>query len=176
MISFPANRPAIQFGSCQVVDYDTVWLEEAIHQAAEMAQAGEFSVHREIRQGIDLYLEQRCPLRVLHLEHLFDKIRRMLEQIGCDHIAANLAVTAPPITVSLIDKARDAGNGFELAFFEALRIDLRELKCSGARMIHFTGLRESVAILRGKKRWSKDCELLSQEIHSFVGSPHTPEG
>lgn len=168
MISFLANRPALQIGPYQVLDYDTVWLEDAILRAAHAADQSEFSLHCEIRQGIDLYLEQRCPLQLLHLEDLFDRVRKMLSKIGCQRIADELVVIAPPITVSLVEKAEEAGNGYELAFFEGLRVDLSELKQSGASIIHITGIRESAAILRGQTKWTKNCGILFNEIQSFV--------
>ncbi|MFK7852043.1 MAG: hypothetical protein AB8D78_13795 [Akkermansiaceae bacterium] len=168
MISFVGNRPAIQIGSYQVVDYDTAWLEVAISRAAKAADHEDFPLVSEIRNGVELYLENKCPLKLLELEDLFERLRKMLTKIGCSQIAEKLEPLAPPVTVSLVSAATEAGNGFELAFFETLRVELLELRSAGAETIHFTGLRESARILRGMSKWNKACDAMLAEIKAFI--------
>ena len=173
MISYIGNRPAIQIGTHQVFDYDTVWLEDALRRAARAADHEDFPLIPEIRNGVELYLENQCALRLLHLEDLFERMRKMLVKIGCERIAEKLEPLAPPLTVSLIAAARSAGNGFELAFFETIRAELSELRGAGAEDIRFTGLRESAMILRGKSKWTRQCEALLAEITAFLDSAGT---
>ncbi len=170
VISFIGNRPAIQIGTHQVLEYDTSWLEDAIQRAARAADQEDFPLVSEIRNGIELYLEHKCALRLLHLEDLFERMRKMLVKIGCERIADKLEPLAPPVTVSLIHAARAAGNGFELAFFETIRAELFELRTAGAEVIHFTGLRESARILRGQEKWNNGCESLLAEIREFISA------
>ena len=92
----------------------------------------------EIRLGIEQYLETKCPLRLLPLGDLYDRMRRMLVRIGCETIADKLEPLAPPVTLSLPRFAKDAGNGFELAFFGALKDELAHLRSAGAEEIRFT--------------------------------------
>jgi hypothetical protein len=173
VISYIGNRPAIQIGTHQVFDYDTVWLEDALRRAARAADHEDFPLIPEIRNGVELYLENQCALRLLHLEDLFERMRKMLVKIGCERIAEKLEPLAPPLTVSLIAAARSAGNGFELAFFETIRAELSELRGAGAEDIRFTGLRESAMILRGKSKWTRQCEALLAEITAFLDSAGT---
>jgi hypothetical protein len=168
VISFINQRPAIQIGPYQVLDYDTEWLEDAIMRAAKAADHENFPMAQEIRYGVELYLESKCALRLLHLEDLFERVRKMLVKIGCAPIADKLQPLAPPVTVSLVHTANAAGNGFELAFFETLRNELSELREAGAEKVHFTGLRESAQILRGKSKWNKHCDALLEEIRIFL--------
>ena len=168
MISFIGNRPAIQVGRHQVVDYDVAWLDEAIRRAARAAEIENFPFVEDIRGGVEKYLETKCPLRMMNLDELFDRLRQMLEKIGCAHIAEKLETTAPPLTFSLVRAAMEAGNGFELAFFEALRSELRELRSAGASEIRFTGLREASLILRGTSKWNKACDTIHAEIEAFL--------
>jgi hypothetical protein len=170
LISFIGNRPALQIGPYQVLDYDTVWLEDALRRAARAADHEDFPLVSEIRSGVELYLENKCALRLLHLDDLFAKMRKMLVKIGCERIAEKLEPLAPPLTVSLIKTANAAGNGFELAFFESIRAELATLRDAGAEDIRFTGLRESAMILRGKSKWGKDCDSLLEEITAFLES------
>ena len=170
MISLIGNRPALQIGRYQVIDYDTAWLDLALRRAAIAAEVEDFPFVEDIRSGVVQYLETKCPLKLLPLEELFARMRKMLVKIGCDHIAAKLAPLAPPVTVSLVRTAMQAGNGFELAFFETLRMELTDLRAAGAEEIRFSGLRESLLILRGTEKWNKHCEILQTEIEGFLGN------
>src|SRR5690606_35235313 len=114
--------------------------------------------------------ETRCPLRLLPLEDLFDRMRHMLQRIGCDGIAEKLEPLAPPVTLSLVGAAREAGNGFELAFSEHLRKELAELRAAGAEEIRFTGLRESALLLCGAEKWDPRCDIMLADIRSFIGN------
>lgn len=170
MISLIGNRPALQIGRYQVLEYDTAWLEVALQRAAAAADQQDFPFIADIRGGIVQYLETKCPLKLLQLGDLFEKVRKMLVKIGCERIAEKLEPLAPPVTVSLVRAAMEAGNGFELAFFETLRGELSDLRSAGAEEIRFTGLRESTLILRGSPKWSKDCEVLLAEIRGFLNA------
>lgn len=164
------NRPALQIGRHQVLDYDTSWLEDALRRAARAADHEDFPFVSDIRDGVEQYLETKCPLRLLHLEDLFERMRKMLVKIGCERIAEKLEPLAPPVTISLVNAATSAGSGFELAFFETLRCELRELRRAGAEEIHFTGLRESALILSGQPKWNKNCQVLHSEIRGFLSA------
>jgi hypothetical protein len=168
VISLIGNRPALQIGRYQVIDYDTGWLDSALHRAALAANHEDFPFVADIRSGIVQYLETKCPLKLLPLDELYDRMRRMLVKIGCEKIAEKLEPLAPPVTVSLVRAAMEAGNGFELAFFEMLRSELAALRAAGAEEIHFTGLRESAMVLRGAMKWNRHCQALLTEIEAFV--------
>ena len=170
MIAFLNQRPAIQIGPYQVLDYDTDWLEDALMRAAKAADHENFPMAQEIRYGVELYLESKCSLRLLQLGDLFDRMRKMLVKIGCAPIADKLRPLAPLVTVSLVNTATSAGNGFELAFFETLRTEIAELREAGAEKVHFTGLRESTRILRGESKWNKHCDALLEEIRIFLAA------
>jgi len=168
MISLIGNRPALQIGRYQVIEYDTGWLDDALRRAALAANHADFPFVADIRSGIVKYLETKCPLKLLPLEDLYDRMRRMLVKIGCEFIAEKLEPLAPPLTVSLVRAATEAGNGFELAFFAALGAELRNLRAAGAEQIQFIGLRESTLILRGTAKWNKHCDNLLSEISAFL--------
>ncbi|MEN9974500.1 MAG: hypothetical protein RLZZ282_506 [Verrucomicrobiota bacterium] len=168
MISLIGNRPALQVGRYQVIDYDTAWLDDALARAARAAGCEDFPFVADIRSGIVKYLETRCSLKLLQIEDLYARVRLMLGQIGCERIAVKLELLSPPVTVSLIRASMEAGNGYELAFFVRLRAELSELRAAGAEEIHFTGQRESSLILRGATKWNKQCESLLAEIQAFL--------
>ena len=168
VISLIGNRPALQIGHYQVIDYDTAWLDVALLRAARAADHQDFPFTADIRNGIVQYLETKCPLKLLQISDLFERVRQMLVEIGFARMAEELEPLAPPVTVSLIRTAMDAGNGFELAFFETLRRELGALRAAGAEEIYFIGLRESSLILRSSREWNKQCEILLLEIGIFL--------
>lgn len=170
MISLIGTRPAIQVGRHQVIHYDTSWLGTALRRAATAAERQDFPFVDEIRRGIEQYLENKCPLRLLPLTDLYERMRHMLVRIGCETIAEKLEPLAPPVTLSLPRLAKDAGNGFELAFFGALRDELADLRAAGAEEIRFTGLRECAQLLRGSEKWDSHCDQLLLEIRTFLGN------
>jgi hypothetical protein len=175
VISLIGNRPALQIGRYQVIDYDTGWIDDALRRAARAANHEDFPFVDDIRSGVVKYLETRCPLKLLPIGELYDRMRRMLVKIGCGRIAENLTPLAPPVTVSLVRAALEAGNGFELAFFEMLRSELADLRAAGAEVIRFTGLRESAMILRGSGKWNKRCQGMLIEIEAFLRDWDRPE-
>lgn len=178
MICFIRNRPALQIGSQQVFDYDTAWLDTALERAAEAAEAVDFPFVADIRSGVVRYLEAHCPLQLMPIGDLYDRMRRMLVKIGCEHIAVHLRPLAPPVTVCLHRTAKQAGAGFELGFFESLRSELTRLREAGVEEIRFTGMQACVMELRAVSTWNAGCERLQQEIALFLDNwktAHTSE-
>ena len=149
MICLVGKLPVLKVGRHHVSSYDTAWIDVALQRAAHSCDRADFPFIDDIRDGILHYLEHKCPWRVLPLEDLFERMKRMLRRIGCDAIADNLKPLAPPITLSIARAAREAGNGFELAFYRKLQEEIDDLHARGAEEFHFTELRESARILLG---------------------------
>ncbi len=168
MICIVGNRPVIQIGRHQVTGYDTGWLRETILRGAQAAERDDFPFIDDLLGGILYYLETKCPLRVLTIEELHTRVRRMLERIGCNAIARTLPLLAPPVTLSLTRAAKEAGNGFELAFFNQINDEIQDLKMHGVEELYFTGTRDCVKLLRGVTRWTTRCEQLHEEIITFL--------
>ena len=168
MICIVGNLPVLKVGHHHVVGYDTDWIDEALNRAAIASNRQDFPFIDDIRDGVMHYLEHRCSLRVLPLEDLYERMRVMLRKIGCDAIASNLVPLAPPITVSLVKSAREAGNGFELVFFCLLTEEINHLRESGAESIRFCDIHESAGIMRGGKTKTKACKQLCSEIVAFL--------
>ncbi len=175
MICLAGNFPALQIANQQVAGYDASWIDEALARAAIASNRQDFPFIDEIRDGIIHYLENRCPLRVFALEDLFERMRVMLRKIGCQAIADHLTPLAPPVTVSLVKSAREAGNGYELVFFKILSEEIDALKLAGAETIRFRDLDECVALLTSdqrSRRRQKVGEQLKAEIIAFLKRFH----
>ncbi|GAA5481722.1 hypothetical protein [Haloferula sargassicola] len=168
MIALIGNRPVIQVGRYQVHDYDTGWLGDALRRAARAADREDFPCLDEIQQGIEYYLETRCSLQLLPLQELFDRLRRLLETIGCRPLAEHLEPLAPPVTLCLETLAHEAGDGFELAFFQLLRDEIDDLRQAGAEEVRFVRLRESALHLCHADDWNDRCDQFLSEVRSFL--------
>ena len=172
MIALIGNRPVLQVGRHQVHEYDTAWLVDSLRRAALAAEKDDFPFLEEIALGVEEYLESRCPLQLLPLPSLFERMRRMLEKIGCATIAEKLEPLAPPVTFNLADAAREVGGGFEIGFFTHLRREIEELHTAGAEEVRFTGLRDAVLHLCQREQWDGACDQLSRELHDFLSRHH----
>lgn len=168
MIAFTGNRPVLQVGRHQVTHYDTTWLFEALQRAAVDAELDGFPCLEEIGQGVEHYLETKCPLRLMTADQLHQRVRKMLFAVGCASIAESLRPFAPPVTISLVVAARQSGSGLELAFFEAIRSEVAELRRHGAAAVRFTHHREAVLMVVGREDWDQVCQRLLDELSEFL--------
>ena len=82
MICIVGNRPVLQIGRHQITGYDTQWLHDTILRGAEAAERADFPFVDDLMEGILHYLDHKCPLRVITIEELHARVRRMLERIG----------------------------------------------------------------------------------------------
>ena len=69
-----------------------------------------------------------------------------------------------PVETDLLALANSVGEGFELAYFNRLREVLRYHLSSSPPVVKFTGLRSSVKVLLGLRRWNAKCRLLNDQI------------
>ena len=156
--------PVLKVGEYQISNYDTHWIRCAIEHAAERANQPHFIFIDDIYNGIIHYLEHKCPLSLLLIEDLYERISHTLKRIGCESIANALQIECPPITISLERTAKEAGNGYELAFYQILHTEMRDLKKLGVKEVFFSEIKESVLILQQSSYWHDDCEQLEKDI------------
>lgn len=168
MICIVGNLPVLQVGRYQITGYNTQWIRQAIEQAAVRANQAEFAFTEDVYEGVIHYLEHKCTLRLLTLEDLYKRLSHMLSRIGYDSIANALEPIAPPVTISLERAARDAGNGYELAFFHELQTELLNLKATGASDVYFSHVEECVHILKQTETWDEECAELEADIIDWL--------
>ncbi|GAA5496270.1 hypothetical protein SAMN02745181_2586 [Rubritalea squalenifaciens DSM 18772] len=168
MICIVGNMPVLQIGRHQVSGYDTRCIHSSIEKAADRAGLGDFAFVDDVYDGVIHYLEKTCPLRLLRIEELYERVRHMLKRIGYASIAFSLEPEAPAVTISLERAARDAGLGFELAFFKELQEELNELKGYGASEVYFCDIESCVRILKQCEDWNEDCAHLEADILDWL--------
>ena len=168
MICFKDNLPVIQLASGQAVAFERDWLVRSLAQAAARAGYAKWWLAGHVAESVTEFLRDQTELNVLPVERLTAAVRSVLQVIGYGEIGQHFTPVPPRVQVSLVELAREAGSGYELAFFEMLGRRLRELCRDPGAYFELRGLEPCVKLLRARKTWSRDCAALRSEIVCFV--------
>ena len=72
------------------------------------------------------------------------------------------------MVVADLEEIAKSSDDFELTFFKNLRIEFERQVKTSPDVLSFCGLRPSVKMLVGAKRWGRKCESLSDQIVDFL--------
>lgn len=75
---------------------------------------------------------------------------------------------SPDKVGDLAEVARVAEDGFEMLFYQRLREEFRRQASTPSEVMMFRGLRRCVKRLLGMKRWGPRCEVMSDQIVTFL--------
>ncbi len=96
-------------------------------------------------------------------------LERVLQNLGIKVISAQTQERQQKVIVSdLSEFATQAGTGLELIFFTKLREEMRVLLRSSPEVVRFKGLRTSVRVLTGTKKWTASCQRLNDQIVDYM--------
>lgn len=168
MICLKDNLPVIQLASGQAIAFERDWLVRSLAQAAARAGYAKWWLAAHVAESVTEFLREQTELNVLPVERLTAAVRSVLQVIGYGEIGEHFAPAPPRVQVSLVELARAAGSGYEMAFFEMLGRRLRELCREPGGYFELLGLEPCVKLLRARKTWSRDCDALRTEIVSFA--------
>ncbi len=168
MISLKDNLPVIQLSSGQVIAFEREWLERSLIQAAGRAGYAKWWLASHVAESVTSFLHDQNTLNVLPVEQLGRAVQSVLQVIGYAEVAQHFAPAPPRVQVSLAVIAREAGTGYELAFFEMLGRRIQELCREKNSCFELLDLERCVKLLRARKTWSRDCDALRAEIVSFA--------
>lgn len=168
MISLKDNLPVIQLHSGQAIAFEQDWLVRSLAQAAGRAGYAKWWLAEHVAQSVTAYLREQAEVNVLPVERLTKAVQEVLQVIGYAEVASHFSPVAPRVQVSLVEMAREAGTGYELAFFERLGRRIQELCREKSCCFELMGLERCVKLLRARKTWSRDCDALRAEIVSFA--------
>lgn len=168
MIAFKDGLPVIQLASGQAVAFDRDWLVRSLACAAQRAGYGKWWLAEHVAASVTSYLRDQRDITVLPVEQLTRAVQSVLQVIGYAEVGQHFTPVPPKVRISLPELARDAGSGYELAFFEKLGRCIQELLREKSGHFELLGLEQCVKILRARKVWSRDCDTLREEIVSFA--------
>ena len=168
MIALPQKLPHVIWRNNRLVPLSEGWLAESIEHAAAAAGLLRWHLAPEVARAIAVYLENDWIAPALPLEHLQEMVRRSLEGIGYENVAAQSLIVPPRVSISLTELAARAP--YEIEFYPLLKqrlYDALEVQVAGVRL---EGLRDCSKILDAAGRWRHTCVRISDEIIYFCRS------
>ena len=168
MVAFKEEFPYLRCDSGQLFEFDRDWLHAAITRAADQAGYPSWWLTDHVTESIAFYLRLRTDESVVAFSQLSQTVRYVLKVIGYKEIIPYFRPGPPPISISLIDLAHEAGTGYELAFFDLLERRISGLIESGTDTLHFCSLPAAVKYLQGTKVWTRACDSVREEVVCFV--------
>lgn len=168
MIAPKSELPLVRFGCGRVVDFENGWLQMELTRAAERAGYSKWWLAEHVTESVVAYLRYQCNDPVVGVERLSKAVRSVLHVIGYAEVADCFYGTPPPNEIWLPELVREAGDAFELAFFELLQRRVDELLDGSSTEWCFSGLQPCVRLLCGTKTWTRECSRLAGEIVEFI--------
>lgn len=168
MIALKDGLPVIQMANGRAVAFERDWLVRALAVAARRAGYGKWWLAEHVAESVTSFLRDQSEVTVLPVERLTEAVRSVLQVIGYGEVGQYFEPGPPQVRVSLVDLAREAGTGYELSFFERLRCCLQELFRENCLHFELLGLEPCVKLLRARKVWCHECDVLRAEIVCFA--------
>jgi hypothetical protein len=168
MVAFKEEFPYLRCESGQLFEFNRDWLHAAITRAADKAGYPSWWLTDHVTESIAFYLRLRTDESVVAFSQLSQTVRYVLKVIGYKEIVPYFTPGPPPISISLLDIAHEAGSGYELAFFDLLEKRINSLLESGTESLHLCALHAGVKHLRRTKVWTRACDSLREEVVCFV--------
>jgi hypothetical protein len=168
MVAFKEEFPYLRSDSGQLFEFNRAWLHDAITHAADKAGYPSWWLTDHVTESIAFYLRLRTDESVVAFSQLSQTVRYVLKVIGYKEIIPHFTPAPPPISISLVDIAYEAGTGYELAFFDLLEKRIQALIKTGTNSLHLCSLQAGVKHLRRTKVWTRACDCLRDEIVCFV--------
>src|SRR6266853_2934002 len=168
MVAFKEEFPYLRTESGQLFEFNRDWLHAAITRAAHEAGYPSWWLTDHVTQSIAFYLHLRNDENVVAFSQLSQTVRYVLNAIGYKEIIPYFSPAPPPISISLLEIAHEAGTGYELAFFDCLEKRINALVETGVDNLQLCSLQACVKHLRGVKTWTRACDSLREEIVCFV--------
>jgi hypothetical protein len=168
MVAFKEEFPYLRCDSGQLFEFNRDWLYAAINRAAYEAGYPSWWLTDHVTESIAFYLRLRNDENVVAFSQLAKTVQYVLKVIGYKEIIPYFTPAPPPISISLLEIADEAGTGYELAFFDLLEKRIAALLETGVNDLQFCSLPACVKHLRGVKMWTRPCDSLREEIVCFV--------
>ena len=172
MIGFRDALPLIVLHDRRVIAFDCGWLARVLALAAKRAGHADWMLAPHVAESVHEWLRTLTDRPAMPADTFTRAVREALKAIGFAEIGACFEAASPFARISLVEIAQQAGNGFELAFFAALDLRLREVFHAGGSYCELHSLEPCVKVLRQRRHWSSSCDALRAEIVTFARS-HT---
>jgi hypothetical protein len=144
------------------------WLCFCLCRAAEKAGYSHWWLAEHVAASVMCYLSTTYEKNVISPKQLCDIVLSVLQAIGYAEVALCLDTLQPTLEISLSELAKEAGQGYELAFFRLLKERVQPALSDRASNLDVYGLQSCVRHLQAVKTWSHNCSRLRSEIVDFL--------
>ena len=168
MIAFADGMPLVQLDDGRVVALQRDWILRELGRAALKAGYQKWWLADYVLETATGYLATHFTQNAISVPRLARLLMDVMQVIGYSEICAHFALGMPGERLDLVDLVKEAGAGYELAFFNRLRVRLQSMIGAGTTDVDLVGLTSCVKKLRARKSWSRECDALQEEIVSFV--------
>jgi hypothetical protein len=168
MIAFPNLLPLIRLEDGEAIPFEPEWLLHSLTRAARKAGLPQWWLAPHVTASVTEYLRAEHDGPLIEAARLEKAVQTVLQVIGYSEVGTHFAVGRPVQAISLVEVAREAGAGYELAFFELLRQRLAAVLASGTPHFRLEGLGPCVKLLRARKVLCPECQRLQEEIVTYA--------
>lgn len=168
MIAYMGDYPLVRFANGRLLPFDHQWLEDSLRASAQGICYDFTWLAGHVSESISIFLRVEYEESQIPVEVLERVVQKVLLTIGHPDLALEFRTLPAPTTLSLLDVAYAAGEGFELSFFQILETRLKEAVASGTQKIECHDLYDCVKLLKRAKNWRNDCSSLRNEIVCFM--------
>lgn len=139
----------------------------ALQQAAQLHGHERWPVSFALADAIVIYLQQDLEKNKVSFSYLEEIILNLLTSLHYDKIAASFSLPDPPSTLSLLELAHEAGNGYELVFFQLLQQRLQKIAQSNSLALKIDDLEPCLKSLSHRSK-SKLHRSLREEVVNYI--------
>jgi hypothetical protein len=165
MIALSDGMPLVALPDGRNTTFDKRWITSSIRSAAEHAGYSRWWLAEHIAESVSIYLKRDFVANSVEIPNLQSAVLSVLESLGFNDVAEHFRLPDPPVRLSLTEIAREAGEGYELAFFGLLGNRLQSVAESHAARLEILDLTGCVRLL-GNRRYR--ARILREEIVDFI--------
>jgi hypothetical protein len=167
MIALLDGMPLVSLPDGKNTRFEKQWITSALKNAAEHAGYHRWWLAEHIAESVSLYLRRDFSQNNVEVKKLQDAVLEVLESLGFHDVAGHFRLPDPPVRLSLTDLAKEAGDGYELAFFGLLGSRLERVAGSHAARLEIRDLGDCLRLLTRRARSHKRAGL-RDEIVGFI--------
>ena len=165
MIALRDGMPLVALPDGRSTTFDKRWITSSIRAAAEHAGYSRWWLAEHIAESVSVYLKRDFDANQVEIPNLQSAVLSVLNSLGFNDVAEYFRLPDPPVRLSLTELARQAGEGYELAFFGLLGNRLQDAAGSHAARLEIHDLSGCVRLLGNRRNRAR---VLREEIVGFI--------
>ena len=165
MIALSDGMPLVALPDGRNTAFDKRWITSSISNAAEHAGYSRWWLAEHIAESVSVYLKRDFAANSVAIPNLQEAVLGVLQSLGFHDVAEHFILPDPPVRLSLTELAREAGEGYELAFFGLLGDRLQNATGSHAARLEIHDLSGCVRLLGNRRNRAR---VLREEIVDFI--------